>query len=110
MIYIKEAHPTDGWRMGKNDREGIDIKTHVTYDDRVSACTLAQSKLKIEMPALIDSMDDKANRAYAGWPDRAYLIDKNGVIEVAGGRGPRGFKPSISGIKTWLKANVADAK
>ncbi len=43
--------------------------------------------------AVVDGVDDVANQAYAGWPDRLYLVGKAGKIAYAGGRGPFGFKP-----------------
>ena len=45
------------------------------------------------MPAVIDKIDNKANDAYSGHPDRLYLVGKDGKIAYAGGRGPRGFRP-----------------
>lgn len=39
-------------------------------------------------------MDDTANTAYAGWPDRLYLVDDAGVVAYQGGPGPRGFDPN----------------
>ena len=42
---------------------------------------------------LLDGMDNAANSAYAGWPDRLYVVAKDGTIGYAGARGPRGFRP-----------------
>lgn len=108
MIYIKEAHASDGWVSRSNEREGIQVPNHRTYDDRVKACTLTQSKLEIKMPALIDGMDDAVNRAYSGWPDRVYLLDKEGRIVIKGERGPRGFTPSVEDAEDWLQARFDD--
>ena len=38
-------------------------------------------------------MQDTANDAYSGWPDRLYLIGVDGDVVYAGGRGPWGFQP-----------------
>ena len=38
-------------------------------------------------------IDDKVNNAYKGWPDRLYLVGKDGKIAYAGGQGPFGFHP-----------------
>jgi hypothetical protein len=38
-------------------------------------------------------MKNTAQRAYAGWPDRFYVIDKEGKVVFRGAPGPRGFKP-----------------
>ncbi len=52
------------------------------------------AKLALQsIPALVDDMDDTANEAYAGWPDRLYLIGRDGKVAYHGGRGPFGFLP-----------------
>jgi Iodothyronine deiodinase len=45
------------------------------------------------MPLLVDSIDDQVNRAYSGFPDRLYLLDREGKVAYKGGRGPFGYKP-----------------
>ena len=39
------------------------------------------------------SDDDAVERAYTGWPDRLYVIDRDGRIAHKSGPGPYGFKP-----------------
>jgi hypothetical protein len=92
-IYIQEAHPTDGWRMQGNDKLGIQVATHKTFGERVRAASQCCDALNITVPLLIDSIDDKTNRAYSGLPDRLYLIDREGKVAYKGGRGPFGFLP-----------------
>jgi len=45
------------------------------------------------MKILIDDMKNTAGTAYAGHPDRLFLVGKEGRIAYAGARGPRGFSP-----------------
>ncbi len=45
------------------------------------------------MPVLVDNMDDLVSEAYDAWPDRLYLVGKDGRIAYHGGRGPFGFDP-----------------
>lgn len=49
-------------------------------------------KLGLEMPALVDGIDNAVERAYTGWPDRLYVIDRAGRIAYKSGPGPFGFK------------------
>lgn len=49
------------------------------------------AKLDIKFPILLDGMDNKTNADYSAWPDRLYLIGKDGKIVYKGGPGPRGF-------------------
>ena len=103
MVYIKEAHPIDGWVSRANERAGIRVATHRSLDDRVAACSLAESELEFELPVLVDGMDDAVNQAYSAWPDRIYLVDRNGRIVIKGARGPRGFTPGVSDVREWLE-------
>ena len=93
IVYIREAHPTDGWQVGKNERDKILIKQPTTLEGRGEVCSLMADKLGLEIPAIVDTLDDVANKAYSGWPDRLYLVGKDGKIAYKGGRGPWGFKP-----------------
>ena len=45
------------------------------------------------MPLLVDTIDNRVERAYSGFPDRLYLIGRDGRIAFQGGPGPFGFKP-----------------
>ena len=50
--------------------------------------------LGIEMPAVIDNIDNTTEAAYTGWPDRLYLIDRAGRIAFKSQTGPWGFVPA----------------
>ena len=49
------------------------------------------------MPAIVDRLDDRVNKAYGAQPDRIYLVGKDGKIAFAGARGPSGFRPDELG-------------
>jgi type I thyroxine 5'-deiodinase len=51
-------------------------------------------KLAIELPALLDDFDDSTDEAYMGWPDRLYVIDRDGRIAYKSKPGPFGFDPA----------------
>jgi iodothyronine deiodinase-like protein len=42
---------------------------------------------------LLDDVDDAIARGYGGWPDRLYLIGRDGRVAFQGDEGPFGFKP-----------------
>ncbi len=92
-IYVREAHPTDGWRVEGNDKAGISFLQPASKSDRLAVAKKCCSILEISMPLLVDEMNDRVGHAYSGMPDRMYLIDKNGRVAYKGGRGPFGFKP-----------------
>ena len=56
------------------------------------------------MPCLVDDMNNTVDIAYAGWPERFFVIDKSGCIAYAGKQGPWGFKTAP--VIDWLRKNV----
>jgi hypothetical protein len=94
LVYIREAHPTDGWQSRANELQNILVKQPTKYVERVAVATEMCTKLDLKMPPLIDNLDDKVNKAYSAEPDRLYLVGIDGKIAFKGARGPRGFKPA----------------
>lgn len=93
VIYIKEAHPEDGWVLASNREQEIAIADPSSDDERASVAAACAVRLRIRMPVLIDGMDNETARRYGGWPDRLYLIGTDGRVAFQGGEGPFGFKP-----------------
>ena len=93
MVYVREAHPTDGWKMDSNGKVGVALKQPTTAGERGEACALFRKKLNPEMTVLVDDISDPAGTAYSGMPARLYVIDAKGKVAYKGGRGPFGFKP-----------------
>ena len=93
VVYIKEAHPIDGWRTKANDREGIKVKDPKTDEEREEVASDCAKSMKLTIPFLIDNMKNKAQQDWAGWPDRFYIVGKDGKVAFKGDPGPRGFKP-----------------
>ncbi len=48
----------------------------------------------MRIPALIDGFDNRVEQAYTGWPDRLYLIDRDGRVAFKSAAGPFGFHPA----------------
>ena len=63
------------------------------FEDRVSIAKDMLRDLKITIPTLVDAMDDAAANAFAAWPERIFVADKQGEIAYAGEPGPYGFDP-----------------
>ena len=94
MVYVREAHPTDGWSMQSNDRVGVALTQPKTYEERVSVARTCGKRLGLGFPMLVDTIDDAVGARYSGMPSRLYLIDRDGRIAYKSGRGPFGFKPA----------------
>jgi hypothetical protein len=93
LIYIREAHPADGWSVQLNPRLRY-VKQPATSLQRFQVANSCVADLQISIPCLIDSMDNAAMEAYNALPDRLYLVGRNGRIAFKGRHGPFGFKPS----------------
>jgi len=89
VIYIREAHPTDGWHIGDHD-----IRDPRTMEERRRVAGQCEVAMQHGIRTYVDEMDDAVMKAYAAWPDRLYLIGLDGRVVYASGRGPWGFKPS----------------
>ena len=94
VVYIKEAHPEDGWVEATNRRSGIRVFDPTSEAERASVAETCTVRMQIRMPVAIDGVDNRVASAYGGWPDRLYLIGRDGRIAFQGGAGPFGFKPA----------------
>jgi type I thyroxine 5'-deiodinase len=79
--------------MPANQKAGINYNQPKTYDERCKVASDCIKNMKLSIPALVDDMKDTAEKAYSGWPDRFFLLGKDGKLVYCGGQGPRGFKP-----------------
>lgn len=89
LIYIREAHPTDGWYIGTHN-----IRDPQSIDERRRVAGECEVALQYGIRTYVDEMDDEVMKAYAAWPDRLYLIGLDGRVVYAGKPGPMGFQPS----------------
>jgi hypothetical protein len=92
-VYVREAHPTDGWRMSSNDKDGVVFAQPTTMAERNEVAAKCCAAFNATVPFVVDTIDDRVGHLYSGMPDRLYLIDRDGKIAYKGGRGPFGFKP-----------------
>lgn len=93
VVYVKEAHPTDGWQLGINERDKVLFAQPTTIDQRVDVAHAMCQELKISIPTLIDNIENTTEKSYSAHPDRLYLVGVDGRIAYKSGRGPWGFKP-----------------
>ena len=94
VVYIREAHPEDGWVVSMNRSEDIRFDDPTSDDERADVAAACALRLAIEMPVVVDRIDDTIARAYGALPDRLYLIGQGGRIAFQGEPGPFGFRPS----------------
>ena len=113
-VYIREAHPVDGWWFGsgimgllmkfKKSKSVTDVYDAKIIEERRAVATRCEVSLKYDIPTYVDDMNDTVNKAYAAMPTRMYLIGLDGRVVYAGGLGPWGFKPKEleSAIEAYL--------
>jgi hypothetical protein len=109
-IYIREAHPTDEWRMRSNDKDKDDVcyTQPKTLEQRVAIANDFTKRFKYALPFGIDDMNNAANDAFAAWPERLYIVDETGKIAYKGGNGP--FKYDPKGVRAWLVERYGEVK
>jgi hypothetical protein len=90
FVYIREAHPSNGsW----GDPESA-TEDPLDLEGRNKVAGTCTEKLKLTMPTAVDDMDDTVNLKYSAWPERIYIIGKDGKVLYKSKLGPFGFKPT----------------
>lgn len=100
LIYIREAHPEDGWQLEINRTQNVIYDQPVTAVERATIARVCVRQHAIEMPVAVDDMDDTINKLYSGSPERLYLIDADGIVCHRSVPGP--FRLDI--IEAWYHA------
>ncbi len=92
MVYLREAHPKGGWEMSDwsvlTDPSSLEARSEVA----AHCC----SKLGFDFPVVVDSMDDAVSVRWSGWPERLFVVSREGRIAFTGEMGPFGFNPSVA--------------
>ena len=113
-IYIREAHPKDGWWLGGGltgqlvkrgiPKTATEIYDPTTIEERRAVAGQCEESLQYGIRTYVDEMDDRVSKAYAAKPTRLYLVGVDGRVVYAGGLGPYGFSPGAlkSTIETYL--------
>jgi len=104
VVYIREAHTTDVWQDPDNLDDHVLFAAPKNLDERSQLGQICVVKLGIKFPAVVDTFDNATERAYTGWPDRLYVVDRDGRVAYKSRPGPFGFKPA--GVEETLKKLV----
>ena len=104
MVYISEAHPSDLWQTQSNVNERVVFRNPTTAGERQGLANSCVRKLHVQMPALIDGIDDRVEQEYTGWPDRLLLVGRDGAVRYKSKPGPFGFDPKT--LEAALRENA----
>ena len=107
-VYIKEAHPLDEWQMDSNVKESVCYPQPKSLAQRVAIANDFVKRFPYRVPLAVDVMENPANAAYAGWPERFYSLDEKGVIVYKGKPGPFGYHPEE--VEAWLSQRYPGEK
>jgi len=72
-------------------RDGVQFASARSYGERTTTASACVRNLGIHIPAILNGIENKTERAYTGWPDRLYLIGTDGRVAFKTAPGPYGF-------------------
>ena len=93
LVYVREAHPSDGRQSGANTRDKVIYKTPKTLKERAKIASDCVKSLKLSMPCLLDDMENTVQKLYRGWPARTCIVNSDGKIVYVNRPSPRGVNP-----------------
>jgi thyroxine 5-deiodinase len=106
IIYIREAHASDGWKFDGNNYSFI--RHHRDTRDRLNAVKVMTEMANISQDQRVsiycDTMDNITNNLFRAWPERLYVLHDQKIL-YRGGEGPDGY--SIPSVDLVLKKHVA---
>ena len=77
---------------------------HKTLEERKKVASECAKSLELNIPLLVDDMENTVANAYSANPDRLFIVNTDGKIAFAGERGPWGF--DVDAMVTALKELV----
>lgn len=92
--------------MPSNETESVCYLQPRTTEQRLAIANDFVERFHYGIPLLVDPIENEANRLYAGWPERLYVVDE-GVVRYKGGQGPFKFDPEE--LAHWLAQRFPDA-
>ncbi len=92
FVYVREAHPCNGWCMSSNETAGIHVEQPTSNSARQAIAQACMNLLRPSIPVVVDGVDDLVGDQYSAMPARLYVLDRAGQVTYQSGRGPFGFK------------------
>jgi hypothetical protein len=91
--------------MESNEKEDVCYTQPKNMRQRLAIANDFVRRFHYSIPLVVDPMDNPADKLYAGWPERLYIVDERGTIVYKGETGPSGFYPEE--VEAWLKRRFA---
>lgn len=96
LVYIEEAHATDGWGFLSNPHQ---IKRHRNLEERIDAAKFLMTLVDIPCEVVVDEISNRACKEYGALPDRLYIVQRN-IIVYQGKFGPTHY--NVDAVAEWL--------
>jgi len=85
-IYVREAHPTDGWAITNS----FSLPQATSDSDRIKSAQILKNQAGNIGRILADPIGDEIEQFFSALPERLAIV-KNGNVEYVGGPGPFGY-------------------
>lgn len=79
--------------MDSNVESGVVYSQPDTFEARQELAKTFVDRMGVETDTLVDDIRNTALACYAAWPERIYIVDRDGRILYKGGIGPFYFEP-----------------
>ncbi|CBY15960.1 unnamed protein product [Oikopleura dioica] len=101
-IYVREAHPTDGWAINNS----YNLPQAISNSDRIKSAQILKAQAANIGTILADAIGDEIEQFFSALPERLAII-KNGKVEYLGGPGPFGYDldEMVEKLEAILKEN-----
>jgi hypothetical protein len=88
-VEVDGQHAGDANAAGANAAGGNSgEESPPTMADRMKMAQTLCAAHEMQMPILVDEVDDGAGKAYGAWPERAVLVDQDGTVVFASSQFP----------------------
>ena len=101
MVYVTEAHPTDGWMAGVSPYR--DVAYAASTEERLATARMFAADAGVTAKVLVDSIADTLEHGYEARPERLYVL-REGKVLWRCGLGPFEYDPP--GLLAFLKSQV----
>jgi hypothetical protein len=69
------------------------VRTPRNEAERAGAARVCMTRLELPIPILVERFSNTVEKRYAAWPDRLYVVDRDGRVAYRSRPGPAGFRP-----------------
>ena len=105
LVYVREAHPSDGWQVDANVENDVIFRQHQNFEEREQVANTCSLDMNMKIPILIEEMDNVIDEAYGAAPVRLYVVGADGKVTYHGGAGPH-----FMDVDEWEEAIDATVK